>query len=205
MGIILVTQFNSFYHSALILSAVILSTIGVLLGLLISGQTLSVIMTGTGIVALAGVVVNHNIVLIDTYQRLREQGLEAFEAVVRTAVQRLRPVYLTSVVTMLGLLPLAFQLDINFFTRTIEYGNASAGMWVPLATAVSWGLAFSSILTLVVTPCLLALPARLGRSKAIKPRKPSRFGKFVRHILGEDQAEPGTEAQPMPGRAEAAE
>ncbi len=109
MGIILVTQFNSFYHSALILSAVILSTIGVLLGLLISGQTLSVIMTGTGIVALAGVVVNHNIVLIDTYQRLREQGLEAYEAVVRTAVQRLRPVYLTSVVTMLGLLPLAFQ------------------------------------------------------------------------------------------------
>ena len=206
MGIILVTQFNSFYHSALILSAVILSTIGVLLGLLISGQTLSVIMTGTGIVALAGVVVNHNIVLIDTYQRLREQGLEAYEAVVRTAVQRLRPVYLTSVVTMLGLLPLAFQLDINFFTRTIEYGNASAGMWVPLAMAVSWGLAFSSILTLVVTPCLLALPARLGRAKAMKPKKPSRIGKFVRHILGEDRAgEEVAATSPLPGRAEAAE
>ncbi|MFZ1989343.1 MAG: efflux RND transporter permease subunit [Alphaproteobacteria bacterium] len=205
MGIILVTQFNSFYHSALILSAVILSTVGVFLGIMLSGQTFSVIMTGTGIVALAGVVVNHNIVLIDTYQRLREQGLEAYEAVVRTAVQRLRPVYLTSVVTMLGLLPLAFQLDINFFTRTIEYGNASSGMWVPLATAVVWGLAFSSILTLVVTPCLLALPARLGRTKAIKPRKPSRIGKFVRHVLGEDKADDVAVPGPVPGHAEAAE
>ncbi|MGD1934072.1 MAG: efflux RND transporter permease subunit, partial [Candidatus Phaeomarinobacter sp.] len=118
MFIILLTQFNSFYHSVLTLSAVIMSTMGVLLGMVITGQTFSVIMTGTGIVALAGIVVNNNIVLIDTFQGLLARGMDPVEAVLRTAGQRLRPVLLTTITTICGLLPMATQINVGFFDRT---------------------------------------------------------------------------------------
>ncbi|MAZ03483.1 MAG: MFS transporter, partial [Sneathiella sp.] len=92
MAIILVTQFNSFYHAFLILTAVIMSTIGVFVGLIITGQPFGIVMTGVGVIALAGIVVNNNIVLIDTYTHLHRQGMDAMEAVLRTGAQRLRPV-----------------------------------------------------------------------------------------------------------------
>ena len=162
MAIILVTQFNSFYHAFLILSAVVMSTIGVMIGLMITGQAFGIVMTGIGVITLAGVVVNNNIVLIDTYDRLRESGLPAVEAVVRTGAQRLRPVMLTAVTTVLGLMPMVLGLNIDLFTREITIGGPSTQWWVQLATAVASGLTFATVLTLVVTPSLLVLGANVG-------------------------------------------
>ncbi len=162
MFIILLTQFNSFYHSFLTLSTVVLSTVGVLLGMLVTGQPFSVIMTGTGILALAGIVVNNSIVLIDTYQRLLHDGMEPVEATLRTAGQRLRPIMLTTITTMFGLLPMALQININFFGANglpeIELGGPVAAWWVQLSTAVIFGLGFSTLLTLVLIPILLVAP-----------------------------------------------
>ena len=117
MFIILLTQFNSFFHTVITLSTVVMSAVGVMIGMMITGQTFSVIMTGTGIVALAGIVVNNSIVLIDTYHRLRETGLDVIQSVLRTAAQRLRPVLLTTVTTVFGLLPMALQVNVDFFNR----------------------------------------------------------------------------------------
>ena len=162
MAIILVTQFNSFYHAFLILSAVVMSTIGVMIGLMITGQPFGIVMTGIGVITLAGVVVNNNIVLIDTYDRLRDAGMPTIEAVVRTGAQRLRPVILTAVTTILGLMPMVLGLNINLFTRDITLGGPSTQWWIQLATAVASGLTFATILTLVVTPSLLVLGANVG-------------------------------------------
>lgn len=172
MFIILLTQFNSFYHSILTLSTVILSTIGVLLGMVITGQTFSVIMTGTGIVALAGIVVNNSIVLIDTYQRLLDDGFEMTEAVLRTAGQRLRPIMLTTITTMFGLLPMALQINVGFFDRSLSVGGPVSAWWVQLATAIIFGLGFSTLLTLVLVPVLLTVPPR---AKARIKRLAGRF------------------------------
>ena len=164
MGIILVTQFNSFYRAFLILTAVIMSTIGVMIGLLVMDQPFGIVMTGVGVISLAGIVVNNNIVLIDTYAHLEKQGMNRYEAIVRTGAQRLRPVLLTTITTICGLMPMVFQANIDFFTRTIAVGAPSTQWWVQLASAVAFGLGFATILTLVVTPCLLALGVRLGEA-----------------------------------------
>ena len=161
MFIILVTQFNSFYQTILTLSTVVLAIVGVLIGLMVSGQKFSIIMTGTGVVALAGIVVNNAIVLIDTFNRLREEGVETREAVLKTSAQRLRPIMLTTITTILGLIPMALQLNMNFFERTISYGGITSVWWVQLSTAIISGLAFSTILTLIMIPSLLALPANI--------------------------------------------
>ncbi len=161
MFIILVTQFNSFYQTILTLSTVVLAVLGVLIGLMVTGQKFSIIMTGTGVVALAGIVVNNAIVLIDTFNRLRSEGVETREAVLKTSAQRLRPIMLTTMTTILGLIPMALQVNMNFFERTIALGGITSVWWVQLSTAIIAGLAFSTILTLVVIPSMLALPANL--------------------------------------------
>lgn len=157
MALILITQFNSFYQAFLILSAVLFSTVGVFAGLLIFQKPFGVIMSGIGVIALAGIVVNNNIVLIDTYNQLRRRGLEKREAILRTGVQRLRPVLLTTVTTILGLLPMVLEMNIDLINQTIEFGAPSTQWWSQLATAVAGGLAFATVLTLVLTPCLLML------------------------------------------------
>ena len=163
IAIILLLEFNSFYHAALTLGAVVISIFGVLLGIAFSGQYISVIMTGTGIVALAGIVVNNNIVLIDTYQYLRRKGLSVEDAVVRTGAQRIRPVLLTTVTTILGLLPMVFEISVNFAAGTISRGSNTSDWWVLLSSAVVYGLAFSTLLTLILTPVLLAAPTVLRK------------------------------------------
>ena len=163
MAVILLTQFNNFYHSLLTLSAVILSFFGVMLGIVVTGQYVSYIMTGTGVVALAGIVVNNNIVLIDTYQHVLRSGYSVEEAVVRTAAQRMRPVMLTTITTICGLLPMVFQLNVNFAGGHIGQGSQSSEWWVLLSTAVVAGLAFSTVLTLVLTPVMLAAPTVIWR------------------------------------------
>ena len=162
MAVILVTQFNSFYQAFLILTAVVFSTVGVFLGLLTTVQPFGIVMSGIGVIALAGIVVNNNIVLIDTFNILRGKGIPVVEAVLRTGAQRLRPVLLTTITTILGLMPMVLKLNIDLVHREISHGAPSTQWWVQLATAVAGGLAFATVLTLVLTPCLLVLGANVG-------------------------------------------
>jgi len=157
MAMILVTQFNSFYQALLILSAVIFSTVGVFLALLLVQKPFGIVMGGIGVISLAGIVVNNNIVLIDTYNVLRKEGYSVVDAILRTGAQRLRPVMLTTITTILGLLPMVLQVNLDFFARTIVFGAPSTQWWTQLATAIAGGLAFATVLTLVLTPCLLVL------------------------------------------------
>ncbi len=163
MFIILLTQFNSFYQTVLTLFTVILSVVGVLIGMMVTGQKFSIIMTGTGIIALAGIVVNNAIVLIDTYNRIRADEPDPLRASLKAAGQRLRPILLTTVTTIAGLVPMATQVNLDFFTRTIEVGSITSVWWVPLSTAVISGLAFATILTLVLVPVMLAAPSVWAR------------------------------------------
>jgi multidrug efflux pump len=184
MAMILLWQFNSFYGVVVTLSAVILSTVGVLLGVQMNlahtFDYLSVIMLGTGIIALFGVVVGHNIVLVDTFYQLRRQGYLASEAAIRAAAQRFRPVMLTTVVTVVGLLPLMFQVHPNFHNGHLELKAPGSEWWVQLSAAVVWGLSFATMLTLVLTPVLLAAPQVCSR----------RLGWLWRTIRGTPQAKP---------------
>ena len=156
MFIILLAQFNSFYNAVLVLLAVILSTTGVLIGMLVMQQPFSIIMTGTGIVALAGIVVNNNIVLIDTYQEY-SRYMPRIEAITRTAEARIRPVLLTTITTMAGLAPMMFGLSLDFIGGGYSIDSPTALWWKQLATAVVFGLGVATVLTLVVTPSLLAI------------------------------------------------
>ena len=155
MAIILVTQFDSLYSAFLILSAVIMSTTGVLLGLIITGEPFGIIMSGVGVIALAGIVVNNNIVLIDTFDRLIRTARSPLEAILLTGGQRLRPVLLTTATTLLGLMPMVLGTNIDFFTREVTVGAPSSQWWTQLASAVVFGMAFASVLTLIVTPSAL--------------------------------------------------
>ncbi len=156
MFIILLAQFNSFYNSVLVLLAVILSTTGVLIGMMVMQQPFSIIMTGTGVVALAGIVVNNNIVLIDTYQEY-SRYMPRIEAIVRTAESRIRPVLLTTLTTMAGLAPMMFGLSLDFIGGGYSINSPTALWWKQLATAVVFGLGIATVLTLIVTPSFLAL------------------------------------------------
>ena len=157
MLMILLLQFNSFYSSFLILFAVVMSTVGVLIGLMITGQAFGIVMTGVGVIALAGIVVNNNIILIDTFDYLKNQMPSVKEAIIKTGAQRLRPVLLTTCTTVLGLLPMVTMTNVDFFTRQIKMGTQDTQWWVQLSTAIVFGLIFATILTLIVTPSLLML------------------------------------------------
>lgn len=163
---ILVTQFNSFYHAGLILSAIILSIAGVLIGLLMLGEPFGVVMSGMGVIALAGIVVNNNIVLIDTFNQLIKDGVPAVDAALRTGAQRLRPVLLTAVTTVLGLVPMVFQWNIDLIHNHVTSGAPSSQWWTQLSTAIAGGLTFATVLTLILTPCLLVI----GEQKKAKRR-----------------------------------
>ena len=170
MFVILLTQFNSFWQAFVVMSAIVFSIAGVLLGLMITGRPFGVVMGGIGVIALAGIVVNNNIVLIDTYNGLKDRGMSPLEAALRTGAQRLRPVVLTSVTTALGLMPMVIGLNINFFTREIVYGAPSTQWWTELSSAIAGGLVFATILTLLVTPAMLMLGER--RAKRGVPTEP---------------------------------
>jgi multidrug efflux pump len=161
IAVVLLAMFNNFYHASLILLAVILAMIGALLGMVVMGQAFSIIMTGTGLLALAGIVVNHNIVLIDTYHKLLDTGMNPIEAVIRSGAQRLRPVFLTTVTAIFGLLPMMVAVEIDFAARTVTIGDPFAMMWIQLSTAIVFGLAFSKGITLGLVPALLAYPHRV--------------------------------------------
>ena len=168
MAIILVTQFNSIYQAGLILTAVLFSTGGVLLGHLVMDKPFGIIMSSVGVITLAGIVVNNNIVFIDTYNVLRGRGLDAYDAVLRTCAIRLRPVLLTTVTTIIGLMPMVLGVNINLIGRDISVGAPSSQWWTQLASSVAGGLAFATILTLVLTPSLLMIQANISKRLAAR-------------------------------------
>ncbi|MEP2954614.1 MAG: efflux RND transporter permease subunit [Sulfitobacter sp.] len=172
MFVILVIQFNSFYQAFVVMSAIVFSIAGVLFGLLVTGRPFGVVMGGIGVIALAGIVVNNNIVLIDTYNDLKKAGLSPLEAALRTGAQRLRPVVLTSVTTALGLMPMVIGLNINFFTREIVYGAPSTQWWTELSSAIAGGLVVATVLTLVVTPAMLMLGEKKAKRAEPTPQEP---------------------------------
>jgi multidrug efflux pump len=170
---ILLAQFNKLTSVGLVLTAVLLSTFGVMLGLLIMGQPFGVVMAGIGVIANAGVIVNNNIVLIDTYDRLRREGVAAYEAIIETCRERARPVVLTATTAILGVLPIAFGVNVEFLSREITVGAPATQWWINLSTAIVFGLGFATVLTLIVTPAaLMAIEnvrqARLRWSAALR-------------------------------------
>ncbi|MAH78430.1 MAG: MFS transporter [Rickettsiales bacterium] len=161
ISVILIVTFESFYYAFIILTSVVMSTIGVMIGLIITQQPFGIVMSGIGIIALAGIVVNNNIVLIDTYRKLRKKSKDVKDAIVRTGAQRLRPVLLTTLTTFLGLIPMAIGLNINFLNQSINIGSPSSQWWLQLSNAIVFGIIFSFILTLIITPCLIYLGEKI--------------------------------------------
>lgn len=162
IGLVLITQFNSLRQTLIVMTSVLLSLTGVFLGLMITRMPFGIIMTGIGVISLAGVVVNNAIVLIDYINQQRTQGLELREALLKAGTVRFRPVLLTAVTTILGLLPMAVGISFDFRAFAWEIGAESGEWWGPMAVAVIFGLAFATVLTLIVVPVLYALLAKIS-------------------------------------------
>ncbi|MBG0790691.1 MAG: efflux RND transporter permease subunit [Desulfovibrionaceae bacterium] len=168
--IVLVTQFNSMTTPFIILTSVILSLAGVMLGLLITGTAFGVIMTGVGVLSLAGVVVNNAIVLIDYYEKLKANGIEARDAIIEAGLTRFRPVMLTAITTVLGLVPMATGVSFDFINLRLDLGSETSQWWGPMAVAVIFGLGVATLLTLVVVPCLCSLQHGMKQRAAARQR-----------------------------------
>ena len=162
--IVLVSQFNSISQPLIIMTSLILSLGGVLLGLTVMGYPFGIIMTGVAIFSLAGVVVNNAIVLIDYTNRLRERGMHTKEAVIAAGCTRLRPVLLTAITTILGLLPMVTGISFDFHTMEISWISESSQFWSSMAISVIFGLALATVLTLVVVPALYSLSYTTGKA-----------------------------------------
>lgn len=154
--LILVIQFNSLSQPVMIMAAVTISLIGVYVGLIVFAMPFGIIMTGIGVISLAGVIVNNNIVLIDYINILRRRGLSVRDAAIGTGLRRFRPVTLTAITTILGLIPLTFGFGFDFYSFSIESGGAEADFWRSMGVAVIFGLMFGTILTLVIVPVMYA-------------------------------------------------
>jgi multidrug efflux pump len=199
IALILITQFNSVAQVAIILASVLLSLLGVLWGLLIREMPFNIIMTGVGVISLAGVVVNNAIVLIDYINQLKARGIPSREAVVLAGLVRLRPVLLTATTTALSLLPTVLGYSLDVKNMTIAYGGTSVDMWGPMATAVLFGLTVSTILTLVIIPVMYSsldsfndgVRGLVARVRAPRRRKSS----VVAETIEDDE---GTDALPAP-------
>ncbi len=157
MLLILLVQFNSWYQAVLVMSAIVFSTAGVLMGLLVNSQPFGIVMVGMGIIGLSGIVVNNNIVLIDTYNQIRSNGASSFDAAWQTGCLRLRPVLLTSITTVLGLMPMVLAINVNLLEPSLGFGAPSTQWWTQLSSAIAGGLTVATILTLFITPCMLVL------------------------------------------------
>lgn len=161
--VVLISQFSSITVPLVILSSVVLSLIGVFLGLMITGTPFGIIMTGVGVISLAGIVVNNAIVLLDYIIQLRNKGMDKIEAIVTAGMTRFRPVILTAVTTVLGLIPLTTGFSVDFnrlvhgdFGHAVIVGGESSQWWGPMGVAVIWGLVVATFLTLVVVPVMYA-------------------------------------------------
>ncbi len=194
MGIILLAQFNSFYSVFVVLTAVLLSTSGVFLGLLVTGSSFSVVMSGIGTIALAGIVVNNNIVLIDTFNSFNDGTRSLRDAIMKTGQDRLRPVLLTTGTTVLGLVPTATQFNVDFFNRTVTIGDPATEWWAYMSQAIIYGLIFATALTLIVTPCMLMARQSFAQWRADRMES-------INRLLGR-KVNPPSEITPPPLPAE---
>ncbi|MDW6021756.1 efflux RND transporter permease subunit [Mesorhizobium sp. BAC0120] len=202
--LVLLAQFNKFTSVWLVLSCVVMATGGVFLGMLLTGGVFGIVMSGIGVIALAGVVVNNNIVLIDTYDRLREEGWSKVDAVLQTCRERARPVVLTALSAVLGVLPIAFGLGLEIFHRETTINAPSTQWWISLSSAIVFGLSFATVLTLVVTPSMLMV---FTREKRKRPRRNwfavlFRRGKRIEEPAGKSRAPEIVPAIPFPKAAE---
>ncbi|WP_192356448.1 efflux RND transporter permease subunit, partial [Mesorhizobium mediterraneum] len=203
--LVLLMQFNKFTSVWLVLSCVVMATVGVFLGLLLTGEAFGIVMSGIGVIALAGVVVNNNIVLIDTYDRLREEGWDKMDAVLQTCRERARPVVLTAVSAILGVLPIAFGLGLEIFHHETTINAPSTQWWISLSSAIVFGLSFATLLTLVVTPSMLMVFTRSKNSRFYAFfRRVFRRGKTVGATV-ETSARPGSLDEPAIAFPKAAE
>ncbi len=208
--IVLLMEYNSFYQVAVTLSTVIMSTAGVLLGMLITGQSFSAIMTGLGIVALTGIVVKNGIVLIDTYNHYtRDDNVEPVTAMLLTVAQRIRPVLLTATVTALGVIPMALNVEFDFVRREIVMGGLAGELFINLASALVSGLLFSTLLTLVMVPVMVTAPSvimgslkRFSRWISRRNRKSGAGGDEAIEIIMDDDAVPAPQEPKIPAAAE---
>lgn len=204
--VVLLAQFNKFTSVFLVLMTVVMSTIGVFLGLLLTGQPFGIVMSGIGVIALAGVVVNNNIVLIDTYDRLRQEGMNKREAILQTCRERARPVVLTAVSAILGVLPIAFGLGLELFSHEVTIGAPSTQWWVSLSSAIVYGLSFATVLTLIVTPAALMVFTREHRPAGEERRSLlSHLFFWRRRKKDADEPDPAREAEAVSGYPKAAE
>jgi multidrug efflux pump subunit AcrB len=165
--LILVSQFNSISKPVIILTQVVFSLIGVLLGFIIFNMDISVVLTGMGVITVAGVVVQNGIIMIDYTDILQKEGMDIRSAIVKAGATRLSPVILTAASTILGLIPLAVSMNINFYTLFAElnpqiyFGGDTASFWGPLACTIIFGLAFATFLTLVIVPAMYLITYNL--------------------------------------------
>ncbi|MEN8192851.1 MAG: efflux RND transporter permease subunit [Bacteroidota bacterium] len=180
ISMILVIQFNSFSQPLMIMIAVTISLVGVFVGLTVMQMPFGIMMTGVGIISLAGVVVNNNIVLIDYINILRKRGIPANQAALKAGVRRFRPVTLTAITTILGLIPLTFGFGFDIYTFAFESGGADSGFWRPMGVAVIFGLMFGTILTLVVVPVMYSV---FTDAPAVFRNLWRRFKEFVKRIF----------------------
>lgn len=174
MGIVLVIQFNSVAIPMIIFTSIVLSLIGVFTGLLVFDLPFGIIMSGIGVISLAGVVVNNAIVLLDAIRQFQARGYEIYDAVVTAGMIRFRPVLLTAITTILGLAPMAFKFNLDFANLSYQYNTDSSQYWQSMAVAIIFGLLFSTLLTLGVVPTLYLIysriKTRLGRKALSKDR-----------------------------------
>jgi len=196
--VVLLAQFNKFTSVVLVLSCVVMATIGALLGMMLTGQAFVIVMSGIGVIALAGVVVNNNIVLIDTYDRLREEGMGKLDAVLQTCRERARPVVLTAVSAILGVLPIAFGLGLEIFHHETTINAPSTQWWIALSSAIVFGLSFATVLTLVVTPAMLMVFTR----DKVKAGRRGWFSRLFRRGAKETETAPAAGGDPFPKPAE---
>ncbi len=155
--LVLVIQFNSLSQPLIIMAAVVISLIGVLIGLTVFSMAFGIIMTGIGVISLAGVIVNNNIVLIDYINILRRRGMSVRDAVIRAGIRRFRPVTLTAITTILGLIPLTFGFGFDLYTFSFQSGGTDAEFWRQMGVAVIFGLMFGTILTLIIVPVIYSI------------------------------------------------
>ena len=203
--IVLLAQFNKFTSVFLVLSCVVMATIGALLGMMLTGQAFVIVMSGIGVIALAGVVVNNNIVLIDTYDRLRDEGWSKYDAVLQTCRERARPVVLTAMSAILGVLPIAFGLGLEIFHHETTINAPSTQWWIALSSAIVFGLSFATVLTLVVTPSMLMVFTR-DKHKKSRPGLLARlFSLFGRKGRDAGAVAPAAAAHPAEALPKAAE
>ncbi|WP_236708266.1 efflux RND transporter permease subunit [Anaplasma phagocytophilum] len=167
IALVLIAEFNSWYYVMVVMTAVFLSTTCVFLGFLLTSKVFGIVMGGVGIIVLAGVVVNNNILLVDAFCANIKSGLSYRDAIIKSALSRFRPIFLTVITGVLGLMPMVLRLSVDFIGRNILYDSPTSQLWFELSTTTSMGLLFATAVTLLFTPAVLMCGGRQKSSHKV--------------------------------------